>query len=339
MMNFAIAGCGHIAYKHIEAIGKTEGARLVALCDPNPDRLAELRAITPAASYPDLGTMLAQQPDIDAVCICAPSGLHGALALEALHAGKHLVLEKPVTLDLTEAEELRQAVRFSGVKATVVHPNRYRPAMQVLQAAVAEQRFGKLSHVNMTVRWNRSQAYYDQAAWRGTKAMDGGVLLNQAIHGLDLLQWLFGPVAEVKSLTATRLKQIEAEDVAIAAIRLDSGALGVIEAATTVYGHNLEESISVFGEEGYAVISGKTANWIQHWVCASMSREETEALIRRVDEDPYGVPGHQCIIADLVQAVQEDREPEITLEDGIRAVKLALDMTGGGSGEPAYTLG
>lgn len=181
MMNFAIAGCGHIAYKHVGAIEKTEGARLVAICDPNPDRLKELRAVTSSTAYPDLGTMLARQPEIDAVCICTPSGLHAPLALEALREGKHLVLEKPVTLSLTEAEQLREAVRVSGVKATVVHPNRYRPAMQALRAALAEHRFGKLSHVNMTLRWNRSQAYYDQAAWRGTKAMDGGVLLNQAI--------------------------------------------------------------------------------------------------------------------------------------------------------------
>ncbi|MGG6309517.1 Gfo/Idh/MocA family protein [Paenibacillus macerans] len=335
MMNFAIAGCGHIAYKHIDAIEKTEGARLIAVCDPNPGRLEEMRAITQAAAYPDLASLLARESGVDAVCICAPSGLHAGLALEAIRAGKHLVLEKPVTLDLAEAEQLRQAVRDGGLRATVVHPNRYRPAIRQLKAALDQQRFGKLSHVNVTVRWNRSQAYYDQAAWRGTRAMDGGVLLNQAIHSLDLLQWLFGPVAEVKSLVATRIKQIETEDVAIAAIRLESGALGVIEAATTVYGHNLEETISVFGEEGYAVIGGPTANWIRHWACASMGREETAELIRGVEEDPYGVPGHRCIIEDLVRAAREGRETEITLEDGIRAVKLALDMTGGGSGELA----
>ncbi|MGG3277724.1 Gfo/Idh/MocA family protein [Paenibacillus macerans] len=333
MMNFAIAGCGHIAGKHIEAIENTEGARLVAVCDPNPGRLAEMRTRLPdAACYAELGMLLEREPDVDAVCVCAPSGLHAQLALKAAAAGKHLVLEKPVTLDLEEAERLRQAVRAAGVRAAVVHPNRFRPAIRHLKNALAQNRFGKLSHVNVTVRWNRSQAYYDQAAWRGTKAMDGGVLMNQAIHGLDLLQWLFGPVAEVKSLVATRVRRIEAEDVAIAAIRLESGALGVIEAATTVYGHNLEETIAVFGETGYAVIGGRTANWIRHWACAGMPEEETAALIREVERDPYGIPGHQCIIADLVGAVAEGREPAVTLEDGIRAVELALQMTGGGRG-------
>lgn len=330
-MNFAIAGCGHIAHKHIDAITKTEGAELVAVCDPNPERLEEMRGITSAATYPDLPTLLAQQPNVDVICICAPSGLHAKLALEAAQAGKHLVLEKPVTLSLEDAELLRQAVRWGGIKATVVHPNRYRPAIRRLKAALEQNLFGKLSHINVTVRWNRSQAYYDQSAWRGTIAMDGGVLMNQAIHGLDLLQWLFGPVEEIKSIVATRLRNIEAEDVAIAAIRLENGALGVIEAATTVFGHNLEETISVFGENGYAVIGGKTANWIQHWVCASMTQEETETLIREVEQDPYGIPGHRCIIEDMVRAIREGREPEISLEDGIRAVKLALDMTGGGT--------
>lgn len=338
MIHFAIVGCGHIAAKHIAAIEHTEGARLVALCDPDPAKLAAWSENGAARLYADFRTLLEQEPQLDAVCICAPSGLHVPLALEAVQAGKHLVLEKPVTLDLAEAKLLRQALDQSNLRATVVHPNRYRPAIRELKAALERQRFGKLSHINVTIRWNRSDEYYNQAAWRGTKEMDGGVLLNQAIHGLDLLQWLFGPVAEVKSLVATRLRPIEAEDVAIAALRLESGALGVIEAATTVYGHNLEETISVFGEDGYAVIGGKTANWIKHWVCASMSQEETEALMGRVAADPYGTPGHQCIIADFVQAIASGREPEITLEDGIRAVKLALDMTGG-SGELAESLG
>lgn len=339
MIHFAIVGCGHIAAKHIDAIERTKGARLAALCDPDPAKLAAWSEAGEVSLYADFSTLLAQEPQVDAICICAPSGLHVPLALEAIRAGKHVVLEKPVTLNLAEAKLLRQALDQSGLRATVVHPNRYRPAVRELKAALEQQRFGKLSHINVTVRWNRSDEYYNQAAWRGTREMDGGVLLNQAIHGLDLLQWLFGPVEEVKSLVATRLKPIEAEDVAIAALRLESGALGVIEAATTVYGHNLEETISVFGQDGYAVIGGKTANWIKHWVCASMSREETEALIRKVEADPFGIPGHQCIIADFVQAIETGRDPEITLEDGIRAVKLALDMTGGSSDELAGSLG
>lgn len=331
MIHFAIVGCGHIANKHIEAIIKTEGAELSALCDNKPDRLNELTAKWRVPGFESMTEMLREASHIDVVCICTPSGLHKMQAIEAAEAGKHLVIEKPVTLTLEDADQIMEAVQRKGVKATVVHPNRYRPAIRHLKEAVDQGLFGKISHVNVTVRWNRNQAYYDQAPWRGTKAMDGGVLMNQAIHSLDLLLWLFGPVMGVKSWVDTRIRNIETEDVAIAALKFSNGPLGVIEACTTVYEHNLEESIAVFGEHGYAEIGGKTANWIKEWKCAAMSEEDSAKLIAAVEQDPYGVSGHQCIIEDMVEALRDQRVPSITIEDGRNAVQLVVDIVESGS--------
>ncbi|NBD24210.1 Gfo/Idh/MocA family protein [Paenibacillus glycinis] len=330
MKYFAIVGCGHIANKHIEAIARTEGAELLALCDTNQARLDDLRAVTTAKLYTDMAAMLQAEPRIDVICICTPSGLHASLAIQAAQAGKHLIIEKPISLTLADADAIIEAVASSGVKAAVVHPNRYRPAMKQLKRALEEENFGKLSHVNATVRWNRNQAYYDQAPWRGTKLMDGGVLMNQAIHNLDLLLWLFGPVAKVKSIVDTRIRDIEAEDVAVAALKFESGALGTVEAATTIFDKNLEESIGVFGEYGYAIVGGKTANWIKEWKSSKMTQDQIESLIRDIEHDPFGVSGHQCIIEDMVRAIDEGRSPAVTVEDGKRAIQLVIDIVDDG---------
>ncbi|MGZ4135511.1 MAG: Gfo/Idh/MocA family protein, partial [Tumebacillaceae bacterium] len=287
MTGFAIVGCGHIAKKHIEALQNMDDAELVAICDTNPDRLREFSDTYGVQGYLSLEEMLAAQPDIDVVNICTPSGLHAALAVQAANAGKHLVVEKPIALTLEDADAIIEACERNHVKLTVVHPNRFRPAVMELKKAMEQGAFGKLSHANATVRWNRNQAYYDQAAWRGTKAMDGGVLMNQAIHNLDLLLWLAGPVEEVQAYAATRLRSIEAEDLAVATVRFANGALGVIEAAATVYPKNYEESLSIFGETGTAVIGGPTANWIKQWVFADMEEEEARQLREQIDQDPY----------------------------------------------------
>ncbi len=324
MIGFAIVGCGHIAKKHIEAIKNISNARLIAFCDTNPVRLEEFKNTYNIAGYLSLEDMLANEPEIDVVNICVPSGLHAKLATIAADYGKHIVVEKPIALTLEDADSIIEACKRNNVKLTVVHPNRFRPAVVALKEAMESNLFGKISHANATVRWNRNQAYYDQATWRGTKEMDGGVLMNQAIHNLDLLLWLVGPVEEVQAYTATRLRNIEAEDVAIAALTFSNGALGIIEAASTIYPKNYEESLSIFGETGSAVIGGTTANWIKHWVFEGIDEAGSAELIEKINLNPYGISGHQQIIADFIEAIQQDRSPAVTGEDGKNALKLVL---------------
>jgi UDP-N-acetyl-2-amino-2-deoxyglucuronate dehydrogenase len=322
-MNFAIVGCGHIAKKHAEAIERIEGAKLVAVCDKVPQAMDEYVKKYGARSYENLMDMLSD-PSIDVVNICTPSGLHASIAVEAAKAKKHVIVEKPIALTLEDANLIINTCKENNVKLAVVHPNRFRPVVQELKKLMDEGRFGKLSHANATVRWNRNQAYYDQASWRGTKALDGGVLMNQAIHNIDLLIWLMGDVEEVYSMSATRLRKIEAEDVSTGVVRFKSGALGVVEAASTIYPKNLEESLSIFGETGTAVIGGTTATLFTHLAIESLDDEETNAIIEKVKSNPLGKPGHQCIIEDMIHAIQEDREPIVNGEDGRRALRFVL---------------
>ncbi|MED0757656.1 Gfo/Idh/MocA family oxidoreductase [Aneurinibacillus thermoaerophilus] len=325
-ISFAIVGCGHIATKHIEAIRNIEQAELAAVCDTNPARIQEYMKKHNVRGYLSLEEMLANEPDLDVVNICTPSGLHAPLAVQAAAAKKHVIVEKPIALTLEDADRIIQACAENNVKLSVVHPNRFRPAVTELKKLIDKGLFGKLSHVNATVRWNRDQSYYDQAAWRGTKAMDGGVLMNQAIHNLDLLYWLAGPVEEVQAYNATRLRNIEAEDVSVAVLRFTDGALGIIEAAATVYPQNYEESLSIFGETGTAVISGRTANWIKHLIFKDIPEKENAKIMEKVEQDPYGTPGHQHIIADMIRAIREDREPLVTGWDGRNALQLVLTI-------------
>lgn len=322
MINFAIVGMGHIANKHIEAIEKAENANLLAICDTNPARL-EIENPN-VKKYTDLNNMLEENPDIHVVNICVPSGLHAPLTKIVAEHGRHIIVEKPMSLKLQDAEEMMKYAKENNVKLAVVHPNRFRPAVQKLKEQMDKGAFGKLSHANATVRWNRNQAYYDQAEWRGTKEFDGGVLMNQAIHDLDLMLWLMGPVESVQAMAATRLRKIETEDMAAAVVQFKNGALGVIEAATTIYPKNLEESIAVFGETASVKISGRNANYIETWDIEGVTDEEADKLKNEIKEDPFGKPGHQCIIEDMVQAIQENRNPIVTGEDGIAPVKLIL---------------
>jgi UDP-N-acetyl-2-amino-2-deoxyglucuronate dehydrogenase len=322
LINFAIIGMGHIANKHIEAIQNAEGANLFAICDTNPDRL-EID-LPNVKKYTDLQQMLVENEEIDVVNICVPSGLHSRLTKVVAENKRHIIVEKPMSLKLEDAEEMIKTAMEHGVKLAVVHPNRFRPAVQKLKSELDKGSFGKMSHANATVRWNRGQAYFDQAPWRGTKEFDGGVLMNQAIHDLDLMLWLMGPVESVQAMAATRLRNIETEDLAGAVVRFQSGALGIIEATTNIYPKNLEESIALFGETGTAKISGHTANFIETWDFEGVSEEEAGQVKNLVKADPFGKPGHQCIIEDMVGSIRENRNPIVTGTDGLAPVKLIL---------------
>jgi predicted dehydrogenase len=323
MMNFAIAGCGFIAKKHAAAIEKINEAKLVAVCDPVEKAMKPYTEQYGAAPYTEVDDML-QDDSIDIVCICTPSGLHAPIAEKAAAAKKHIVLEKPIAMKLEEADRIIRAAEENKVKLAVVHPNRFRPVVRELRFLLDSGALGKISHASCIVNWNRDQAYYDQAPWRGTKEHDGGVLMNQAIHNLDLLLWFMGNPEEVYSMEATRLRNIEAEDVSTGVIRFESGALATVQASTTVYPRNFEESITIFGETGTVKIGGQNALYFEHLDIQGYSKEQTESLKNRINSDPWGIPGHEWIISDMIQAVKDDRLPAVTGEDGKRALQLVL---------------
>lgn len=325
MVNFAFIGCGFIAQKHADAIAQIPTAKLYAVCDKVAENMKPYEEQYNALPFSEYDQML-EDNNVHVVNICTPSGTHAALAIKAARAGKHVILEKPMALSGEDAKAIVQACDENKVKLAVIHPNRFRPALMELKKLMEEGKFGKISHANATVRWNRNQAYYDQAAWRGTKAMDGGVLMNQAIHNLDLLLWLMGPAAELQAYTATRFRNIECEDVAVAVVNFESGALGVIEAATTIYPKNLEESISIFGEKGTAIIRGAQANRFEHLAIEGYSAEELEA-IKKIGEQQQEKSGHLWIIEDMIESIKYNKEPVISGTDGYHAVQLVLAIS------------
>jgi UDP-N-acetyl-2-amino-2-deoxyglucuronate dehydrogenase len=322
-MNFAIIGCGFIAKKHASAISVIPDANLVAVCDKVPETMEYYVENYQAKAYSDLNIML-EEEDIDTVCICTPSGLHMSIAEQVSNSGKHLIVEKPIAMSLEETDRIINSCKKNNVKLSVVHPNRFRPVVQEVRKILDENLLGEISHASAIVNWNRNQEYYDQAPWRGTKDYDGGVLMNQAIHNLDLLLWFMGDPEEVFSFEATRFRKMEAEDVSLGVIRFKSGALGTVQAATTVYARNFEESITIFGEKGTVKIGGTNALYFEHIEMEDLSDEEITSLKLKVSNDPWGIPGHQRIIEDLIDAIKNNRSPAVTGEEGKRALGLVL---------------
>lgn len=323
-LNFGIIGCGRIAYKHAEAIKNNEKANLLYVCDIIEERAVDYKNKYGAEEYfTDYYEML-KRSDLDAVNICTPSGIHAEMGIAAANAGKHVIVEKPMALSLKDADELINACDENGVKLAVCFQNRFNPPVQKLRKALEEGRFGKLTHASAVVRWFRPQDYYDQAPWRGTWAMDGGCLMNQSIHNIDLLQWMMGPVESVFGYTATNLRQIEAEDVGVAVLKFKSGAVGVIETSTTIYPENLEETLAIFGENGTVVLGGIAVNKIETWKFADTQDEDLEKEQQDVP-NVYGF-GHNALLEDFIQAVILDKKPYIDGEEGKKALGIILGV-------------
>jgi predicted dehydrogenase len=323
-LNFGIIGCGRIAYKHAEAIKKNEKANLLYVCDIIEERAVDYKKKYGAERYfTDYHEML-EMPDLDVVNICTPSGMHAEMGIAAAKAGKHVIVEKPMALSSIDADALINACDENRVKLAVCFQNRFNPPVQKLRRALEEGRFGKLTHASAVVRWFRPQDYYDQAPWRGTWAMDGGCLMNQSIHNIDLLQWMMGPVESVFGYTANNFRKIEAEDVGVAVLKFKNGALGVIEASTTIYPENLEETLAIFGEKGTVELGGIAVNKIETWKFAD-SQDENLEMEQQDVPNVYGF-GHDALIEDFIRAVIEDRRPYIDGREGIKSLRIVLGI-------------
>ncbi|HWQ62400.1 MAG TPA: Gfo/Idh/MocA family oxidoreductase [Negativicutes bacterium] len=319
---FGLIGCGRIAQNHLKAITSLANCHLAAACDIDAGRLAETGSQYGGRTYGDYRELI-QDPNVAIVSICTPSGLHARMAIDAMDAGKHVLVEKPMAMSLKEAAAMTAASANNGVKLGVVHQNRFNKAIVKLRKALDAGQFGKLTHGAITVRWHRDKQYYDQATWRGTWAQDGGCLMNQSIHNIDLLQWLMGPVESVFAYTATNARAIEGEDAAVAVLKFANGAFATIEASTTIYPRNLEETLHIFGTTGTAGIGGIAVNKIEDWRFAG---QDEAAVLADQDKEPpnvYGF-GHSGIIKDFVDAVNDGRPPAVTGEEGRKALEIIL---------------
>lgn len=336
MFTIALIGCGRISFKHVEAYVKNAAdLRMVAACDPRVERAeakaAEYRKAFPAAEvavYADFRKMLEERkPDI--VSVATESGLHADIAAACLEAGSHVICEKPMALSTADADRMIGAARSAGKKLTVCFQNRFNAPVQRTRAALESGRFGRMLHGSVQVRWNRGDSYYAEAPWRGTWAQDGGTLMNQCTHGIDLLQWMMGEDAvRVQACTRRFQRPIEAEDFGAALVEFASGAVGIIEGTANVYPSNLDETLSLFGTEGSAVIGGLAVNKLLTWRFADADMhgdQEAKVLDPKASDPPnvYGF-GHAALIGDFVAAIKGERDPLITGEKGRKALELIL---------------
>ncbi len=324
-IRFGLIGCGRVSPRHVQSIAELEGARLVAVADVIASRAERVAKEQRAEAYTDYRRML-ERNDIDVINICTPSGMHAPMTIEALQAGKHVIVEKPMALNLPDADRMIATARATGKKLCVVLQNRYNPPMLDLRRVVDENRLGKLLLGNATVRWYRPQEYYEDG-WHGTWAMDGGALMNQSIHHIDALQWLMGEVESVFAYTATLAHKMQAEDIGVATLRFVSGALGVVEGSTVTYPENLEGSVALFGERGSVKVGGTALNRKVFWKIEGELEHERE-LLTRDQVDPPSVYGysHKAVIADMLQAILENREPKTNGYAARKSVALVLAM-------------
>lgn len=330
-MRYALIGCGRIATNHIKAV-LNNGLELVAVCDIVPEHMEILLAkhgLENEASilrYTDYRKLLAQHPELELVAIATESGLHAQIALDCIDAGINVIIEKPMAMCMEDAEEIIRRSEAKGVTVCACHQNRFNVAVQKTRQALEAGRFGRLSHGSIHVRWNRNRAYYEQAPWRGTWAQDGGCLMNQCIHGIDLLRWMFGnEVDEVYGVTKQQFHDyLEAEDIGMAVIKFKNGAVATVEGTTNVYPKNLEETLYLFGENGTVKIGGKSTNNLDVWEFA----DETVADVanKGLEEHTSNVygNGHTSLYADVMEAIRTHRKPYVDAVAGRNALELVL---------------
>ena len=332
-LRYALIGCGRIAPNHIAAVLKNDDTlSLCAVCDLLPERMEAVLGPVSAeerktvARYTDYRKMLAEiHPQL--VAIATESGRHAQIGLDCIAAGASVIIEKPLALSMADGRALIAAAREANVKLCACHQNRFNKSIQKIRTAVEEDRFGRMLHGAAHVRWNRGKDYYEQSPWRGTWAQDGGALMNQCIHNIDLLRWMMGDEVDEVFAYTDRLKHdyIEAEDLGMALVRFHNGAYGLIEGTTNVYPHTREETLYLFGENGTVKAGGKSVNVIEEWDFRD-GRGDPATIKMEFGEYPpniYGF-GHTPLYADMARAILDNRPPYVSGEAGLRALELVL---------------
>lgn len=328
-MKYALIGCGRISPNHIAA-AKANNLEFAAICDViaanMKDKKLKFDLDDSVKQYTDYHEMLEQEkPEL--VAIATESGKHAQIALDCMDYGCNLIIEKPVALSITDADQIIKKAKKLNLKVCACHQNRFNKSIQKIREAVDKNRFGRMFYGTAHIRWCRDHEYYDRAGWRGTWEQDGGALMNQCIHNIDLLRWMMGDeIEEVVGMT-DRLNHnyIEAEDLGIALIRFKNGSYGIVEGTTNIYPKNLEETLYLFGAKGTVKAGGQSVNVIEEWRFSDMLDDPKE-IKRQFHENPpnvYGY-GHTPLYADVIDAIKNDRKPYVDAEAGKRALELVL---------------
>lgn len=329
-MKYALIGCGRVSLNHIKA-ALNNHLEICAVCDVLPEAMEALLAryglekdesIRRYTDYKEL--LAAEEPAL--VSIATESGSHAEIALACVDAGVNVIIEKPMAMSMSDAEEIIRRSGEKGVKVSACHQNRFNVAVQETRKALEAGRFGQLSHGSVHVRWNRDRSYYDQAPWRGTWAQDGGCLMNQCIHGIDLLRWMMGDeVEEIYGVTKQQFHDyLQCEDIGMAVVKFRNGAVGTIEGTTNVYPKNLEETLYLFGETGTVKLGGTSTNNIDVWDFSTEDEaDEKNKGLQEPTSNVYG-NGHISLFADMIEAIEQDRKPYVDAAAGRNALEMIL---------------
>lgn len=330
-MDYALIGCGRIAVNHIKAAVNNH-LEIIAVCDVLPEAMETLLSKhglekdEAIQRYTDYKKLLAEHPELQLISIATESGAHARIALDCIDAGVNIIIEKPMAMNMADAEEIIRRSEAKGVKVSACHQNRFNIAVQETRRALEAGRFGRLSHGSIHVRWNRNKGYYDQAPWRGTWAQDGGCLMNQCIHGIDLLRWMMGDeVDEIYGVTKQQFHDyLECEDIGMAVVKFKNGAVGTIEGTTNVYPKNLEETLYLFGETGTVKIGGTSTNNIDVWDFADEGEADAKNKgLQEATSNVYG-NGHTSLFADVIDAIETGRRPYVDAVAGRNALEMIL---------------
>ena len=323
-MKFALVGCGRIAIRHSEILGNNilKNAKLCAVCDIDIRKAKKIGQKFNLPYYSDMHEMMKKE-SIDVVTVLTESGYHAEHVINLAKYQKHIVVEKPMALDLNDADKMIKICDENNCKLFVVKQNRFNLPVIKLRQAYEEGRFGKLVLGTVRVRWSRLQAYYDLSDWRGTWALDGGVLANQASHHIDMLEWMMGDVESVFAKANTSLVNIEAEDTAAVILKFKNGALGLIEATTATRPNDLEGSISILGEKGSVVISGFAVNKIQTWSFEKKKDDDSNVLNKYSVNPPnvYGF-GHKAYYENVIDCIINNKKQLVDGISGRKSLRL-----------------
>ncbi|MCZ6632742.1 MAG: Gfo/Idh/MocA family oxidoreductase [bacterium] len=325
-IRFAVIGAGMIGGLHAKLISEMEETELVAVCSRDLERARGLTDSFGGEPTTDLEGVLGRA-DVDAVSICTASGEHATFGIPAARAGKHVLVEKPIEISLEQADAMIQACEECGVKLGVIFQLRFLNASRKVKRALDEGVLGRLVMADCYMKFYRPQDYYDGSRWKGTLALDGGgALINQGIHGLDLLLHLAGDVASVQAYTGILAHEnIEVEDTCVATVKYQNGALGVIQATTSVH-PDFQQRIELHGTEGTIILEGTEDTWVAHWeTFGGGKREGQVGLVDHAGAEAVlheGGEAHRRQIEDFVAAVREDREPAVNGEEGRRSLAV-----------------
>ncbi|MEW5692662.1 MAG: Gfo/Idh/MocA family oxidoreductase [Candidatus Hydrogenedentota bacterium] len=317
-LRVGVIGCGTIFKKHLAVINSIKELGLIALSDLNTSLFEKFNRERPELKcYKDYIEMVNNEK-LDIVCILTPSGTHSEIGINVSPYVRNLIIEKPLALTLKDADDLIRVCDKNSTRIFVVKQNRFNKPVLALRRAIESGRFGKLVLGTVRVRWCRRDDYYKSASWRGTWAMDGGVITNQAAHHIDLLGWLMGDVLSVKAYTTTRLAPIECEDTGVAILRFENGALGVIEATTATRPKDIEGSLSILGERGSVEIGGFATDNLKIWQFEK-EEEEDEIVFKEWGKNPDEFAyNHKQFYLNILSSIKDNRK---ALIDGIEARK------------------